>query len=95
MQNNGDNLTKKCPIDHWVYFKTQEEADKFIVSVEIEYFLVPNREQFEYPFAVHLVRVDYLEVIDDITDFLLNEAEKYNGEYDGWETPIVKSEDSE
>jgi regulator of RNase E activity RraB len=34
--------------------------------------------------------VDY-EAIDDLTDLLLEIAEKFEGEYDGWETMVIEA----
>lgn len=99
LERDGDALKMPRPIDHYAYFKTAAQADAFAeaalaMDFEIKGRGEPSDTHDEY--GVHLMREDTpsLERIDDITLPLFELAQTHEGEYDGWECPIVKGKPS-
>lgn len=96
LQREGDSLTQPRPVDHFANFKSDEDRNEFAIAAgALGYETVSqkeNAENSEYPFSLGLLRTDAVdpETIDDITFELFELAEKYNGEYEGWTSPVVK-----
>lgn len=92
----GDKLTKERRIDHWLYFKTEEDRRSFFLKVADQKFLVEKMDFMKdgrtYPYSLQMYRTDKPEpaIITRLTLYLGKEAGKYNGIYDGWETFVVK-----
>lgn len=95
LSESGDPLTIPRPVDHFANFKTPEERSQFLDALAPEFSLV-NQEyrdepDCERPYSVELQRVSPVdfETIDDITYELLELARRFDGEYEGWGSPIV------
>jgi hypothetical protein len=95
----GDDGQEARPINHWTYFDNEADAAPFIAWAESADFLLlpgsaPTEESDEY--CVRLQHEGTL-ALDDITSRtieLVRKAAEFGGRYDGWETPVVKTEDS-
>jgi hypothetical protein len=95
LQNGGDKLTKERLVDHWLYFKTDADRNCFITYSTKQKFIVIAKERNpdpKTPFKLHIARVNKVDVasISKVTIDLRRQAKKCNGEYDGWETVVVK-----
>lgn len=94
LKRNGDKLVKPREVFHWLYFKTELEADNFIKETENKNFIFVSKRKVEdnYPIQVELKRIDKVDIksVNEYSLYLLEVAEKYNGEYDGWETSVKK-----
>ena len=94
LKKNGDNLVKPREVFHWIYFKTELEADNFIKETENKNFIFVSKRKVEdnYPIQVELKRIDKVDIksVNEYSLYLLEIAEKYNGDYDGWETSVEK-----
>ena len=94
LKRNGDKLVKPREVFHWLYFKTELEADNFIKETENKNFIFVSKQKVEdnYPIQVELKRIDKVDIksVNEYSLYLLEVAEKYNGEYDGWETRVKK-----
>ncbi|HEX4958517.1 MAG TPA: DUF695 domain-containing protein [Lacibacter sp.] len=92
----GDKLTKERRIDHWLYFKTEEDRRNFFIKLADQKFLVEKMDVINdgrsYPYSLQIYRTDMPELagITRLTIYLGKEAAKHNGVYDGWETIVVK-----
>ena len=93
----GDSLTEPRQVDHFANFQTEEDREQFVsAAAELGYEATsrpaPNEES-EFPYNVGLVRVDAVdaETIDRITFELFDLARKFEGEYEGWGSKVVKS----
>lgn len=93
LEENGDSLTKRRIVDHWIYFKDDSSRSSFLTEVKKKGFNVVeiwNDSEYstEYTFALQVNRMDYVSYseIDNVTHPLFELAEEYNGIYDGWET---------
>jgi Family of unknown function (DUF695)/Regulator of ribonuclease activity B len=95
LQNGGDKLIKERLVDHWLYFKTDIDRNCFITYATKQKFIVISKERSsdpKAPFKLHIARTNKVDVasISKITIELRKQAKKCNGEYDGWETFVVK-----
>lgn len=92
----GDNLTKPRQVDHWLYFKTEADRDKFIPYALKEKFKVESKQfnkNVKLKYQLQISRIDKVDVnsISKVTIELRKKAKELNGVYDGWETFVVKS----
>lgn len=97
LEKHGDDMTTPRQIDHWVYFKTAEEGKKFVAEIKTEGFKivgVNKLEEGELPFQLQFFKESNIDLdsVYELTTHLRLLAKKYNGDYDGWETFIVKKE---
>jgi len=95
LQKGGDKLLKKRPVDHWLYFKNEVDRNCFISYATKQGYKVVAKEKVAFPktpFKLHLSRTDRVDAasISKITIEMKKQAKKCNGEYDGWETFVVK-----
>lgn len=60
LKKNGDKLIASREVFHWIYLKTDEEAEGFIREAEKENFIFVSKRKVEddYPFEIQLKRVD-------------------------------------
>lgn len=96
LEENGDPLIKERQVDHWIYFNTKEDRERFLTKIKDEGFKIINQdfdsESSDRPYSLHIARVDKVD-IDSVNDYILNLwelAEACNGDYDGWETSVEK-----
>lgn len=90
---HGDPLTKARPVDHWSFFETVENRNKFVDEVvPLGFQLVETHADGRQPrpFCARVVRVDHvdLESIHRVVMTLFRAARRHDGEYDGWECPV-------
>lgn len=95
LEEGGDKLDKARLIDHWIYFSTEQDRDCFIKYAITAGFKIESKEKTsdaQNPVKLHISKVDKVEIesISKITLNLRKEALKCKGNYDGWETVIVK-----
>lgn len=90
----GDKLDKPRQTDHWLYFKNEADRNCFIKYATSKRFKVESKKKTEgkLPYQLQISRVDKVDIrsISGITSELRQEASKCNGDYDGWETFVVK-----
>ena len=96
LKEQGDNLRLERAIEHKAYFTTKEERQNFIALIEAENF--KNQKEMEVPFndktmyGVQFYRLDipFYYNIDELTMKLIDMSNSCNGNYDGWESSLVK-----
>ena len=93
----GDDLSQPRQVDHWIYFKTAKDRDEFISSIKNDNFHIENSDLIsanDLPFQLHLSREDHVDLvsINKVTLQLRNDAKIFGGEYDGWETLVIKKD---
>lgn len=95
LKSQGDSLHLPRAIEHKAYFKNDGNRKEFISAIELDGFkfkdyIEPN-ETNNY-FGVSFYRQDkpFYYDIDALTLLLIEKARQYGGEYDGWETSVVK-----
>jgi len=92
----GDKLEKPRQVDHWLYFVTDADRKHFIQYAQAEKFKIEGiaevKDEHRLPFQLHISRVDYVDAarINQITLKLRRKATSLKGDYDGWETVVIK-----
>ncbi|MEO3358306.1 DUF695 domain-containing protein [Acinetobacter haemolyticus] len=95
--SHGDSLEVARPVDHWIYFQNEDDCTKFLNIVKSLGFEIVNQtnlaDREHYPFQLQISRIDHVDLqsIDACTLQLWKLAQQYSGEYDGWETQIIKN----
>jgi hypothetical protein len=91
----GDNLRIRRAIEHRAFFAKHEGRERFVEHISAEGFKVQaddSPEEVSPPFGIRFYRMDapYYYDIDAVTLQIIAWAEAFEGQYDGWETSLVK-----
>ncbi|MFC4099164.1 ribonuclease E inhibitor RraB [Paenibacillus xanthanilyticus] len=88
----GDRLDKPRDVHHWLYFHSAASRNQFKARVQQDGFQIVDQADQENKYRLRIARAETVELlaISDVTDFLVRTAEQHDGEYDGWETMVVK-----
>lgn len=102
LKEQGDNGQTPRDVNFWAYFETQTDAKNFSKEAQKEGFsevycgvLEREEEEESLPeiFQVQLCKETSLEwgIANNFCFQLMQLAEKHNGNYDGWETIVLKA----
>jgi hypothetical protein len=91
----GDNLRLKRAIEHRIYFENPDNRSAFARHIETEGFSVqkeiePTEEAPLYGLKFYRIDTPYYYDIDALTLAIIDQGERFGGQYDGWETSLVK-----
>lgn len=97
IKSNGDSMVPRV-VGHCLFFKTEENGETFLAKVMEDGFIKLSSENLsnnqdidkEYLFGLVIGRKDDFEDIDETVWYLMDLAEEFDGEYDGWACHIVK-----
>jgi uncharacterized protein (TIGR01619 family) len=91
--DEGDVLTAAREVQHWVYFRSEQTRAAFRETAIKAGFRILSESSVEgdLPFEISVARTQPVEqdLIDATVIELLRLAQRFEGEYDGWETPVV------
>ena len=96
LQKAGDKLEKERQVDHWIYFATESDRKCFIAYCTANKFKIESQETLKdskpMPFKLQISRPDKIDLpsINKLTLELRRQAAKCKGDYDGWETFVIK-----
>lgn len=95
LRSAGDNLRLPRAIEHRAFFDTPEARRAFAAAVASEGFKVqkelPPSEQIpQYGLQFYRTDSPYYYEIDALTLSLIDLGNRFDGQYDGWETSLVK-----
>ena len=97
LRRGGDDLSKPRRIFHWLYFSTASDRDNCAEAARRKGFgtqILPTTKKADarYPLGLQVHRIDAVvpPAINDLCFELFTLAQQSYGEYDGWETQIVK-----
>lgn len=96
LAESGDDLSQSREIAHWLYFPSEHARNQLIEQVEGEGFAAETfqteKPDDEFAFGLRLVRNDHaaLDFLDPLVADLFLRAQNCGGEYDGWESQVVK-----
>jgi uncharacterized protein (TIGR01619 family) len=89
----GDVLTAARKVQHWMYFRSEQSRALFRDAAAAAgfRFVSESSSKGELPFGIVVARTQSIEQnsIDRTVIELLNLCRRFDGDYDGWETPIV------
>jgi uncharacterized protein (TIGR01619 family) len=93
LAEKGDVLTTAREVRHWMYFRSEQSRTSFREAASKAGFKIVSElpAKGEHPFGISVSRtqsVDH-ELIDATVIELLGLTQRFEGDYDGWETPIV------
>jgi len=95
LAKSGDTLHISRAIEHKMFFETQEDRASFEKAIEEDGFSVqeemePTEDIALYGVQFYRVDIPFYYNIDELTLSIIAKGEQYNGQYDGWETSLVK-----
>jgi uncharacterized protein (TIGR01619 family) len=93
LTEKGDVLSAAREVQHWLYFRSQQSRAAFSEDAVKAGFRIASESDVkgDLPFGLSVVRTQSVEQehIDATVIELVRLAQRFEGEYDGWETPIV------
>jgi len=96
LQKAGDRLEKPRQVDHWIYFKNDIDLNCFTSYAKQNGFKIEESGKLDTTapmgYKLRISRVDSvgLTTICKVTSELRKQAKRCNGDYDGWETFVIK-----
>jgi hypothetical protein len=98
LETHGDDGTAPRQIDHWIYFPAKGAVMPFIAWAESNGFVHDPQYSHEDDDGRYCVRVHHegpasIESVSHHTIALRRKAAELGGDYDGWETPVIKPGD--
>lgn len=95
LKEAGDNLRLPRAIEHKMFFEMAENRTAFAAHMDKEGFRVqkefgPTEDVPLYGLQFYRIDTPFYYDIDNLTLSLIAEGESFNGQYDGWETSLVK-----
>lgn len=98
LEDHGDALDAKRVVTHWAGFDDKAGRKAFIEEIIRRGFTVADESDDDdpenpFPYSVSFEREDFVDwdSINEVTIELLDLAEEADGDYDGWETMIVRT----
>jgi uncharacterized protein (TIGR01619 family) len=89
----GDVLTVPREVQHWMSFRSEQSRGLFREAVTTAGYGIMGEtlSDGEFPFGISVTRTQSIEqkVIDQTVIELLRLCHTFNGDYEGWETPVV------
>lgn len=94
LMDAGDDLSQARQVDHWLYFPTEKTRKAFTAYARKQGYTIEEtgKDQGKNPFKIRISRTDKVDPasINAQTLALKREARKHKGNYDGWETFVIK-----
>ena len=100
LEERGDKLNVPREVNHWIYFKNEEDRGAFERAVNVQNFTTIDsgfdQNYGEYAYKLVVAKTENVDVgdIDSYSSLLLALAEQFNGDYDGWECPMILNDDN-
>ncbi|MEL6676583.1 MAG: DUF695 domain-containing protein [Bacteroidota bacterium] len=96
LEQQGDNLQAAREVEHYFFFPQETHLTKFLEEIKEENFQILSRkfddQKTPETYSLVISREEKIDAsaIDDVVIFLMQLAEKCQGEYDGWGTGVVQ-----
>lgn len=92
----GDNLEISRIVKHWIYFSSAESCNLFEEKVQKDGFHIEDHVTQDNKYSLRISKNDSVQLhsISGVTDYLVSIAQEFNGDYDGWETEVIKEKKS-
>lgn len=97
LEKHGDDGSASRKVDHWVYFENKASSVDFVIWAGNDRFTEDPEASHQTDDGRYCVRVFHqgsvkIGDISSHTIALRQKAAEYGGEYDGWETVVLKSD---
>ena len=94
LERSGDKLESPRDILHWAYFKTKKERSDFWNLAKALGYRLDSKSEFremDNPYGICVGKKQDIasDALDEAVIDLFRAAKQANGEYDGWESPVV------
>ncbi|WP_226537411.1 DUF695 domain-containing protein [Fictibacillus halophilus] len=94
LENENDDLEEPRKVEHWIEFKALDNLKAFEQDIQNEGFTTESFEQHrneDGTYSITISREDGVDyhLIDSVTDTIIGAAQQHNGQYDGWESPVI------
>jgi regulator of RNase E activity RraB len=93
LAEQGDVPGAAREVQHWMYFPSDETRALFRHEASKDGFKIESESHVDgdRPFGISVIRKQSVEkeLIDATVVELLRLVERFQGEYDGWETPVI------
>lgn len=99
LEAQGDQAFVPRKIKHWLYFKTALDRETVLKALTAQHYTLELAEEEPaekiYPQKLVVSRQNKAddETINEVTLALFRLAQQHNGEYDGWESPVIAEND--
>ncbi|UPT65343.1 MAG: DUF695 domain-containing protein [Sphingobacteriales bacterium JAD_PAG50586_3] len=95
LKDSGDKLDKERPVDFWAFFKTDADRSKYIDFVTDNGFEIVKEDKddkLDLPYSIQFTKIMAINIMDftNVTLELKKKATELRGDYDGWESIVVK-----
>lgn len=92
LKEAGDTLETPRRVDHWLYFPSVEALQQCKTAISTLNYQIEEESEQDGEWCLQIYRDDSVEsvVIDAATLELFRLAREVGGNYDGWETFVVK-----
>jgi uncharacterized protein (TIGR01619 family) len=100
LERHGDTLGSPRDILHWAYFKTVDDRSDFRNSAQALGYRTDSESQLkekDCPYGICIGKQQDMEsdALDRAVIELFRAAKRANGEYDGWESPVIVGKPAE
>ena len=89
----GDVVTVPREVRHWMSFRSEQSRALFREAAASAGYGIggENDSDGEFPFGVSVTRTQSIEktLIDETVIELMRLCRNFNGDYEGWETPVI------
>lgn len=98
LERQGDLPEMLRPIEHYSYFPTENDSSEFVKVIKEYGFEIvrankPNKDNNSYSVVYKKTQPATLDAIFETTSFLEEQSERFNGDYDGWESIVIKEKE--
>jgi hypothetical protein len=96
LEKHGDDGSLPRKIDHWIYFPDKQASVDFVIWAESDRFTEePERSHItddgKYCVRLYHQGIAKINDISNLTMALQRKAAEFGGDYDGWETVVLKN----
>ncbi|MBF9254376.1 DUF695 domain-containing protein [Pontibacter sp. 172403-2] len=99
LEEQGDQAYVPRKITHWLYFKTATDRAAVLQALTAQNYTLelaeeePKEEVYPQKLVISRQNKADDETINEVTMELFRLAQQHNGEYDGWESPVIAEND--
>jgi regulator of RNase E activity RraB len=95
LEKHGDKFEVVREVSHWIYFESSKDRQRFIkIITEMGYRVLGKSDSSKPPRSLGVTVASDIaadqKTIDRVVLELFDLAIECGGEYDGWETSIIK-----